>query len=226
MLLSGLPRAARGSPSRGYRTPSPVPSQMPTALVSRALLCGQDRRPTRRRAGDDGEPWSEPGPRERRWEQHRQQGGDHHQRTEASDRHVPSRIPQSGAQSRGGDDEPADRSERGDQGPVAAPRPGAERARARSEPTPRDRRREDGDAERRERERPDAAVGGRCARVGRVAGVGAQDVAEALAAEVLPAHRRRAREAHRAAAPVASCDRRVSRMSVASIEELRRAFVR
>src|SRR4029450_7084949 len=75
-------------------------------------------------------------------------------------------------------------------------------------------------------ERPGAAVGARCTHVGRLAGVGAQDVGEALAAEVLAAHPRRAREAHRTAAPVATSDRRVSRMSVASIEDLRRAFVR
>src|SRR6266540_4568253 len=35
------PRAARGSSSRGYRTPSLVRSQMPTALVSRALLAAK-----------------------------------------------------------------------------------------------------------------------------------------------------------------------------------------
>src|SRR5262245_66462903 len=35
------PRAARGSPSRGYRTPSPVRSQMPTARVFRALLAAR-----------------------------------------------------------------------------------------------------------------------------------------------------------------------------------------
>src|SRR5215208_6089354 len=39
------PRAARGSSSRGYRTPSPVRSQMPAALVSRALLAARSEVP-------------------------------------------------------------------------------------------------------------------------------------------------------------------------------------
>src|SRR6266508_2632043 len=107
---------------------------------------GEDRGTAGDGAEDDGEPRSEPGPREGRWQQHREEGGDDHQRPEARDRDVPSGIPQPGAQPRAGDDEPPDRGERGDQGPVAAPRPRAERARARSEPTPRDRRREDGEA--------------------------------------------------------------------------------
>src|SRR4029453_14796198 len=221
------------APPRRSRLPEPGLSNTEPSTESNAYgrfvsgaPCAQDRRPARHRAGDDCEPWSEPGPREGRWEQHRQQGGDHHQRTETHDRHVPSWIPQPGAELRGGDDEAADRGERGDQGPVAAPCPGPERARAWSEPTPRERRRENGDAEPRERERPGAAGGARCPHGGRLAGVGAQDVGEALAAEVLAAHRRRAREAHRTAAPVATSDRRVSRMSVASIEDLRRAFVR
>src|ERR687898_434636 len=69
---------------------------------------GKDRGPTCHHAGDDGEPWSEPGPRECRWEQHREQGGDHHQRPEAHDRDVPSGISQPGAQPRRGDDESSD----------------------------------------------------------------------------------------------------------------------